>query len=287
MNKKRIKSLLIILLIVVITINYSGNVIAAQPPVNLGKTASFAILAGTTITNTGPTTISGSAGGNIGLFPGSDFTGQTSVTLNGSVHLTDVLANQAKTDLVAAYLDAAGRYPVTRIPSELGETTLIPGIYDSREGKFLITGKLTLDAKGNPNGVFIFKTDSTLITESGSTVNIINGAQTCRIFWQVGSSVTLGTNSTFVGHIFALTTITAKTGATIRGQLLARNGAVNLDNNTIINELCDINVPYTSDSTNSGGELPNTSTNLYYVIITGAVLICVGVIGLKIKKHNG
>ncbi|MHC1720353.1 MAG: ice-binding family protein [Clostridiaceae bacterium] len=147
---------------------------------------------------------------------------------------------QAKSDLVSAYNDAAGRTPVTRISTELGGTTLTPGIYDSADGTFKITGTLTLDAKGDSDGVFIFITDSTLITASDSRVNLINNARYCRTFWKVGSSATLGTNSHFVGHIFALTSITANTGATIQGQLLARNGAVTLDTNTITNGICEI-----------------------------------------------
>ena len=207
---------------------------AAQPTVNLGTTASFAVLAGTTITNTGSTTVTG----DIGLSPGTAFTGQASVTVNGAVHLTDAVASQAQADLVTAYNDAAGRTPVTSIPTELGGTTLKPGVYASAAGTFQITGTLTLNAQGDPNAVFIFQMGSTLTTASGSSVNLINGARFCRVFWQVGSSATLRTNSQFVGHIFALTSIAAQTGATVQGQLLARNGAVTLDTNTITNGIC-------------------------------------------------
>jgi hypothetical protein len=212
--------------------------LAAQPTVNLGTTSSFAVLAGSTITNTGPTTINGDAGGDVGLSPGTAFTGRADVTLSGAVHLADAVAIQAKSDLVTAYNDAVGRTPVTRISTELGGTTLTPGTYDSADGTFQITGTLTLDAQGDPDGVFIFKTDSTLITASDSRINLINSARYCRIFWKVGSSATLGTNSHFVGHIFALISITANNGAAVQGQLLARNGAVTLDTNTITNGIC-------------------------------------------------
>src|SRR5450759_4320882 len=131
---------------------------AAQPTVNLGTTASFAVLAGTTITNTGPTTING----DVGLHPGTAFTGRASVTLSGAVHLADAVALQAKNDLVTAYNDAAGRTPVTTIATELGGRTLTPGVYDSESGTFGITGTLTLDAQGDPNAVFIFQTASGL-----------------------------------------------------------------------------------------------------------------------------
>jgi uncharacterized repeat protein (TIGR01451 family) len=153
--------------------------------------------------------------------------------------LNDAVAIQAQSDLVAAYDDAAGRTPVTRISTELGGKTLKPGVYDSASGTFHITGTLTLDAEGDPNAVFVFKTVSTLITASGSRVNLVNSARYCRIFWKVGSSATLGTTSRFVGHIFALTSITVNTGATVQGQLLARNGAVTLHANTITNGLCE------------------------------------------------
>jgi hypothetical protein len=208
--------------------------LAAQPTVNLGTAASYAVLAGQTITNTGSTTVTG----DIGLFPGTAFTGKASVTINGAVNINNAAANQAQLDLVTAYNDAAGRTPVTSIPTELGGTTLKPGVYASAAGTFLITGTLTLDAQGDPNAVFIFQMGFTLTTASDSRVNLINGARFCRVFWQVGSSATLGTNSRFVGHILALTSIAAQTGATVQGQLLARNGAVTLDTNTITNGIC-------------------------------------------------
>ena len=235
-KKIRYASLLVTLSLIFLAL--PSSVMAAQAPVNLGTTSSFAVLAGTTITNIGTSTINGDAGGNVGLFPGSDLTGLETITISGAVHLNDAVASVAQNDLVIAYDDAAGRTPVTRIAAELGETTLKPGVYDSAEGFFQITGTLTLDAEGDPDGVFIFLTQSTLITASGSNVNMINSARYCRTFWQVGSSATLGTNSHFVGHIFALTSIAAKTGATVQGQLMAINGAVTLDSNTITNGIC-------------------------------------------------
>nr|MDQ3371322.1 ice-binding family protein [Actinomycetota bacterium] len=116
-------------------------------------------------------------------------------------------------------------------------------VYDSASGTFEITGALTLDAQGDPDAVFIFQTDSTLITASASRVVLINGAQACNVFWQIGSSATLGTNSSFAGNILALTSITATTGATVDGRLLARNGAVTLDSNTITASQCAVAVP--------------------------------------------
>ena len=260
--------------------------LAAQPTVNLGTTSTFAVLAGSTITNTGTTTINGSTGADVGLSPGTVFSGRESVTINGAVHLADAVAIKAKADLVTAYNDAAGRTPVTTISSELGGTTLKPGTYDSADGTFQITGKLTLDAQGDPDGVFVFKTGSTLKTASASNVNLINSARFCRTFWKVGTSATLGTNSHFVGHIFAMESITATTGATVQGQLMARTGAVTLDNNTITNGLC-ATTPVTGAvvRTITGGKLPKTSTPLYDLLFIGATLTLVGTLGWRSRKR--
>lgn len=305
---KRIVTVLTALLMVVV-MTVPAIAMVAQPTVNLGTTSTFAVLAGSTITNTGTTTINGSVGGNVGLFPGTVFTGQTSVTISsGVVYLADAagVAKKAKDDLVTAYDDAAGRTPVTRIPSELGETTLTPGVYDSADGTFQITGTLTLDAQGDPDGVFVFKAASTLITASGSNVNLINSARFCRTFWTVGSSATLGTNSNFVGHILAMTSITAETGATVQGQLLARNGAVTLDSNTITNGICEtvrkstpISTTTTTPtaapvptitpiptSTQDGGELPQTSTHLYELLFLGVALTLIGAAVYRRRKHS-
>jgi len=232
----RRSSLFLILLMIVLIL--PGDIMAAQAPINLGTTESFAVLAGQTVTNTGTTTINGDAGGNVGVSPGSALSDLGFLTISGALHLGDDVALKAQDDLVIAYDDAAGRTPVTRIPSQLGETTLKPGTYDSEDGTFQITGTLYLDAEGDPDGVFVFLTRYTLITASGSNVSLLNSARYCRIFWKVGSSATLGTDSYFVGHIFALTSISAQRGATIQGQLMARNGSVTLDSNTITNGIC-------------------------------------------------
>jgi Ice-binding-like len=221
--------------------------------------------------------INGDAGGDVGLHPGTAFTDQSGVTISGAVHLTDAVALKAKNDLIIAYDDAAGRTPVTTIPTELGGTTLKPGVYHSTDGFFQITGTLTLDAQGDPDGVFVFLMDSTLITASGSNVNLTNSARFCRTFWKVGSSATLGTNSHFVGHIFALTSITAETGATIQGQLLARNGSVTLDSNTITNGIC---------ATVSGGKLPATATPWYSILLAGMGLVIVGVVLWNLRRRD-
>ncbi len=237
-NKKHFITFLILILVIT-SISLPVTLFAADSPVDLLSTSNFAVLAGSAITNTGSTTTGGDAGGNIGLYPGTSFTGQDQVIItNGTVHINDDIAINAKADLQTVYNDAASRTATNTISAELGGQTLYPGVYDSTAGTFEINGELTLDSQGDPNAVFVFKIASTLTTASNSVVTLINKARYCRIFWQVGSSATLGTYSTFVGHIFAYTSITLTTGAFVQGQVMALNGAVTLDTNTIINGIC-------------------------------------------------
>ena len=211
---------------------------AAQPTVNLGSTSNFAVLAGSGITNTGPTTVSGTAGGDMGSDPTPAFTGDTLVTTTGTKYTApSAVVTAAKTALITAYDDAAGRTPATTVTADLGGQTLVGGVYNAAAAMAL-TGTLTLDGQNNPDAVWIFQAGSTLTTASSSVVQLINGAQPCHVFWQVGSSATFGTSSDFTGHVLALTSITATTGASFKGQLLARNGAVTLDTNTITNDVC-------------------------------------------------
>jgi LPXTG-motif cell wall-anchored protein len=211
---------------------------AAQPTVNLGSTSNFAVLAGSGITNTGPTTVSGTAGGDMGSDPTPAFTGDTLVTTTGTKYTApSAVVTAAKTALITAYDDAAGRTPATTVTADLGGQTLVGGVYNAAAAMAL-TGTLILDGQNNPDAVWIFQAGSTLTTASSSVVQLINGAQPCHVFWQVGSSATFGTSSDFTGHVLALTSITATTGATFKGQLLARNGAVTLDTNTIANDVC-------------------------------------------------
>jgi hypothetical protein len=203
---------------------------ATRPP--LLTTSGFAVLAGSGITVAGAVN-STNITGDIGTHPTPAITGLGNVVLVGTNHAADAFTAQAKVDLVAAYVNAAGQTPVVTVPTELGGTTKTPGVYDSVAGTFGMTGTLTLDAQGDPNAIFIFKMASTLITAAASNIVLLNGAQACNVFWQVGSSATLGTNSSFLGTILALTSITVTTGATVNGRLLARNGAVTLDTNTV------------------------------------------------------
>jgi hypothetical protein len=210
---------------------------AAQAAVGLGAATSYGVLAGAGITNTGATTING----DVGTFPTPSETGFGTVTLNGADNAGNAVTQQAKTDLVTAYNTAAGALPENSVPTELGGRTLTPGVYTS--GTLGITGTLTLNTLGNPNAVFIFKAASTLITASASQVIVLNGAQACNVFWQVTSSATLGTGSHLIGTVMALQAITANTGATIQGRLLARNAAVTLDNNAITRNVCAAATP--------------------------------------------
>ena len=185
----------------------------------------FGVLAGSTVTNTGPTTVSC----EVGVSPGSSITGFFPPGTAESIHAGDALAAQAQVELTTAYDEAVAQScQVNLTGQDLGGMILPPGVY-CFDSSAQLTGVLTL----NGNGVYIFKIGSTLTTASGSSVVLINGAQAGNVFWQVGSSATLGTTTSFVGNIFALTSITATTGATVNGRLLARNGAVTLDTNII------------------------------------------------------
>jgi hypothetical protein len=221
------------------------SALAAQAPVALGTAESFAVLAGSGITNTGATTITG----DVGTFPTPSETGFGSVTLIGTNHGDDAVTMGAKDDLVTAYNDAFGRNPFTNVPVELGGRTLLAGVY--RSGTFGLTGTLVLDAKGNTNAQFVFQAASTVITASNSRVLLLNGADPCRVVWQLGSSATFGTGTMFVGDVLAYTSITATTGATFEGRLLALNGAVTLDHNTITNANCIASVESVGSSSPS------------------------------------
>nr|WP_086811480.1 ice-binding family protein [Streptomyces murinus] len=206
---------------------------ALATPVPLGTADSFAVLAGSAVTNTGPSVITG----DLGVSPGTAISGFPPGLVNGAQHSADAVAAQAQTDLVTAFNDAAGQATDGALPADAGGLTLVPGVYTA-SSTLGLTGTLTLDAQGDPNAVWVFQVGSGLTTASSSQVLLTNGASPCNVFWQVGSSATLGTDSTFVGNILALTSISATTGATIDGRALARNGAVTLDTNTITRPQC-------------------------------------------------
>src|SRR6202140_1509471 len=196
----------------------------------VAQLSSFAVLGGSTVTNTAtPTTVTG----NLGVSPGSAVTGfPPGIVTGGTIHAADAVAAQAQSDLTTTYVNLANEACSTDLTGQdLGGKTLTPGVYCFSTSAQL-TGTLTLDAQGNANAVFIFQIGSTLTTASNSSVVLVNGAQNCNVFWQVGSSATLGTGTAFVGNILALTSITLTTGASASGRTLARNGAVTLDSDS-------------------------------------------------------
>lgn len=239
MKKLRILPVFISMVLLLSLMFLTNNVFAADH-IDLGDAENFAVLAGSAITNTLATTITGDAGSS----PTSTETGFGSVTfIEGVNHIApapnDSLTVSAKTDLTTAYnIAAAASTTETFGSAELGGKTLIPGVYKTTTGTMGITGTLTLDGGGDPNAVFIFQAGSTLTTASGSTVVLTGGAQACNVYWQVGSSATLGTGSTFVGNILAAQSITDNGGSTIYGSFLASNAAVTLNNTNITRQIC-------------------------------------------------
>ena len=233
----------------------ASPVLAAGPPtVGLGTAAPFAVLAGTpAITNTGPSTITG----DVGIAPALALTGFPPGTVSGATHLGDAVAIQAQSDLTTAYTDAAGRSS-TATHATLGGLTLVAGVYNAGGATLGLTGTLTLDGQNDPNAVWIFQATSDLVTASSSTVRFVNGGSACNVFWQVTSSATLGSGSTFVGTIMALTSITMASGVTLNGRALARNGAVTLINDTITSNACSASSPTATPG--SGATLPPTAT---------------------------
>src|ERR1700722_17820260 len=234
----------------------SQPAVAATAPVGLGTAGSFAVLAGTTVTNTGPSSISG----DLGVSPGTAVTGfPPGIVFNGTIHRADGVAQNAQSDLTTAYNDAAGRSPTANVPAVIGAgQTLAPGVYKA-SSSLEVGGSLTLDAGGDPDAVFIFQAPSTLITDSASSIVLSGDAQACNVFWQVGSSATLGTSSAFAGSILALTSISVDTGDTIAGRALARNGAVTLDDDTITVPAC-ASPPPTATPTATGPTSTATAT---------------------------
>jgi hypothetical protein len=207
----------------------SGGQIVALCPFIGG----FSVLAESMVTNTGSTTVNG----DVGLSPGTAVTGFPPGLASGTIHIADGAAAQAQAALTAGYIDAAGRSGGASVSGDLVGQTLTAGVYKSTSS-LAVSGDVTLNAEGNPNAVFIFQIGSTLTTGSGSHVILANGASACNVFWQVGSSATLGTNSVFKGNILALTSITITTGVNLEGRALARNGAVTLDSDVITGCTC-------------------------------------------------
>jgi len=204
-----------------------------QAPVALGSITSggtnLAVLASTTVTSTGPTAVSG----DVGVWPGTAVTGFPPGNASGSIYLGVAPADAAQSSLTSAFNDAAGRPADATVAGNLGGRTLNPGVWKSTSSLEISSGDLTLDALGDSNGVFIFQIASTLTVSSGRMVILSGGAQAANVFWQVGSSATLGTTSTFAGTILAQASVSLSTGATLNGRALARDGAVTLQSNNV------------------------------------------------------
>jgi hypothetical protein len=200
--------------------------------VSLAGSSNIAVLAGSAVTSTGATVITG----DLALSPGTSIGGFPPGILNGVQHINDATATQGKLDLTAAYNDAAGRTStdIVTLSGNIGGLTLTPGLYKSTSSLSISSGDLTFDAKGNASAVFIIQIASTLTTTSGRKVILSGGALASNIFWQVGSSATFGTTSVFKGTVMAMQSITLNTGATLDGKALARTGGVTLAGNTIV-----------------------------------------------------
>lgn len=214
------------------------DAVAQVSTVNLGTAENFGVMGGSAITNTGTTTITG----NVGVAPGTSITGLPPVGVSGTIHINNGVAGQAQSDLTTAYVDAANR-PSTSIAADLAGANLVSGVYSNGALGLATNGTLILDGQGNADSVWIFQSGSDLIIGNDTSIMLINGAEACRIFWQVTSSATIGTGASFQGTILALSSITANTNATVMGRLLARNGAVTLDTNTIVAAICDTVIP--------------------------------------------
>jgi len=288
LNKIKFIKLLPIILVSLLFISAS-KIYAATSRIDLLTADDFAILGGSTITNTGSSVITG----DLGLHPGTSLTGFPPGTINGTTHATDAVALQAQTDLTTAYNDAASRSCTANLSGQdLGGMTLTPGVY-CFDSSAQLTGTLILNGEGDADAVFIFKMGSTITTASGSSVSLINSAQSCNVFWQVVSSATLGTTTSFIGNIMALTSITLNTSATVNGRVLARNGAVTLDTNAISKATCAVGTagaptptPTPTPTSTSSSTTSSNSVDSYCAPIANTVVTPIIIESKRVDKDS-
>ncbi|MEU7111692.1 ice-binding family protein, partial [Streptomyces sp. NPDC046182] len=237
------------LLVAVAVVAVTPKQANAATAVPLGTAESFAVLAGSTVTNVGDSVVTG----DVGVSPGTAVTGFPPGTVTDGTIYAGAAAAGAKADLGTAYDNAFGQPTEFDLSPAPVTPTLVPGTYAVESG-LLVNGTWTLDAQNNPDAVWVFKVPAGLTTASGSSIVLQNGAQACNVFWVTDESATLGSGSTFVGTLMALTSITVNSGATIEGRVLARNGAVTLNNNVITRPLCE------DTTTTTTGDAATTTT---------------------------
>jgi len=268
-----IKKLAITFTVAAVLINLlPGSANASTTPLTLGTASSYGVLAQSAVTSATPSGITGTAGSEIGVGGATAPTG--SISPSGAV----TLGGASISALTSAATALADNHSGATTGVELGvDRTFLPGAYSN--GTFQITGNVILDGANDPNAVFVFRADSTLVTGISSTVTLVRGAQACNVFWQIGSSATLGTSSTMVGHVIAQASISTGAGSTVNGQLVAVTGAVTLGGTTIVNNSCATPAPVvtstsgatpTSASTTSATATPLASSSATSVSSTAA-----------------
>src|SRR3954465_12172945 len=248
----------------------TGAVVWAQT--SLGTAQSFAVLAGSTVTNTGPSLLAG----DLGVSPGAAITGFPPGTATGTTHAADAAALQAQNDVTTQYNALAAAACTNNLTGvDLGGLTLTPGVICFASSAQL-TGTLTLNAQGNANATFIFQTGSPLTTAAGSSVVLINGGNSCGVAWQIGSSATLGTTTSFICNLITLSSLTTNTGPKIIFRPLGRNGATAFDTNTISFASCA-----------AGGGPPSvpTLTEWAMVALTGLLLLA-GIVVVRNRQRQ-